>query len=94
MYQIQIGIGHNFPIGLILLSNGTLTFVKTSVVGVLYDQPGDKEAVHGIFTEEGFSLNDESFSYKVLYAYKEIPVMLRWLQQQKLIMPENVAFAM
>lgn len=93
MFQIQVGIGKSFPVSLILVSDGRLAFVKTSRVGVLFDQPESEEDVRGVFTEDSFSLSDENFSYQVLYAYKDIPAMLRWLQQQKLIMPENVAFA-
>lgn len=86
MYQAQIPIGNNFPVNLVLLSNGTLVFVRVANVGVLVDQ-APKDGVEALFTDNGFTIGNEELWYNTIYRYKEKPEMLKWLQQQNLIQP-------
>lgn len=85
MYQVQVPIC-GLPVHLILLSDGTLVFIRVAKVGVIFDMPED--GLDAILTDDGFSIAGEDFWYNTIYKYKEIPNMLTWLQQQKLIQPD------
>ena len=87
MYQVAIPIGQTFPVQLVCLQNGQVAFVKASPIGVLFDQPSDKEAVQAIFTEEHFSIDGKQYEYNHTYQYKEYTSMLKWLHQQNLVFP-------
>lgn len=88
MLQVQIPIGQ-MPINLILLSDGTVVFIKVATFGVIFDQKLD--GVSAIFEDDHFTLAESEFYYNTIYRYKEIPEMLQWLQQQNLQEP-NVRF--
>lgn len=84
--QVQLPIG-NMPINLILLSNGTLAFVRVGDFEALFDQHGVPGGVDATFYEADFTINGETFSYNTAYEYKQFPDMLLWIQQQKLQSP-------
>ena len=87
MYQVVTQIGDKMPISLVLLSNGTVAFIKTNTVGVLFDHPEDPDGIKAAFDENSFTLGDENFNYQTAYDYKSIEVMLSWLCQQNLQQP-------
>jgi hypothetical protein len=88
--QMQIPIG-NMPVHLVLLSNGTVVFVKVAPVGVVYDTP--EIGIHAMFTDDEFRIGGEDYQYCQMYEYKNIPEMLQWLIQQRLEWPqERVVF--
>lgn len=93
IYQAQVPLG-GLPVNLMLVGNqeyGKVVFVRVAPVGVILDhQP--HTAVSAWFDDEGFTLfsweGGEDFKYNLMYDYKEIPLMLRWLQQQNLQQPQ------
>jgi hypothetical protein len=87
MYQMQIPIGQ-LPINLVLLSDGTLVFIKVANFGVIFDHK--LGGVDAIFHEDSFTINGTDYFYNTIYAYKEIPEMLQWLAQQNLQWPETI----
>lgn len=99
-YQVQIPLG-GLPINLVLIGNkleGRVAFVKVRPVGTIFDEPEEKTALHAVFNDDNFAIyvqqvggEIEPFEYDTVYDYKNIPLMLRWLQQQKLQEP-NVVF--
>lgn len=100
VFQLQIPIG-SLPINLILVGNrqqAGVVFVPVRDVGVVIE-PLEAGKVAAIFFNYGFCLGDKSgleeeFSYETIYEYKNIPLMLRWLQQQNLQEPADVVFHM
>lgn len=98
-YQAQIPLG-GLPVHLVLVGNrddGKVVFVRVAPYnGDILDMPNDLEGVAAMFGPEGFYLaeviyrggNGEYFEYNTVYDYKNIPLMLRWLQQQELQQPE------
>jgi hypothetical protein len=84
MFQVQVPIA-GLPVHLILLSDGSLVFIKVGRVGVIFDMPDT--GVQAIFDERGFSIDGVEYSYNTIYNYKMTPSMLTWLQQQNLIEP-------
>lgn len=84
LYQVQIPIG-GMPINLVLISDGTLVFIKVRPFGVLFDHP--ESGLKAIFHEDCFTIEGEEFHYDTIYQYKEIPNMLGWLKQQNLQEP-------
>ena len=101
-FQVQIPLGR-LPINLVLVGNkvsAEVVFVKVADrVLLVVDQPESKDAIGAVFSEENFAFFEEwvggaieCFEYTVVYDYKEIPLMLKWLQQQNLQEPTNVVF--
>lgn len=93
-YQLQVPIG-NLPVNLVLVGNkevGRVAFVQIRTVGVIVET-FEEGKVAATFFNDCFHLRDgeveEDFDYDTVYAYKEIPLMLRWLQQQNLQQPEG-----
>lgn len=91
MWQLQYPLA-NLPIHLVLLSDATIAWVKVAPVGRIYDQP-PSGGVAAVFDEEWFVFEkstgeNEQYEYNTRYAYKELPLMLTWLQQQNLEQPE------
>ena len=74
------------PINLLLLSNGSVAFVRVANFKTLFDQ-SEHGGVSAIFYEDSFSIGSETYQYNVAYAYKEIPDMFCWLKVQKLEEP-------
>lgn len=90
IFQCQIPIG-SLPINLVLVGNkevAGVVFVKVSSFGVIFDMHND--GIQAIFHEDCFTLGGEEFDYEVMYEYKNIPNMLKWLQQQNLQEPHVV----
>lgn len=81
MFELQCSIGV-FPVSVILLSNGTIAWIKTAPVKVILDMP--EEGIGAVFCEDYFTIGEDEFQYRTLYEYKHIPSMLAWLKQQKL----------
>lgn len=88
-YQLQVPLG-GLPVNLVLVGNkedGKVVFVVVGGPTGIYDT-GEVQA---LFEQRGFTLffeNDvQEFDYNIIYSYKEIPLMLRWLQQQNLQHP-------
>lgn len=92
MHQLPIRLG-SLPISLVLISDGSVAFVKSCNFKTICDVPEGVGEVVAIFDNEGFQLgNTSNFCYNVAYKYKEIPDMLSWLQQQNLQEPQGVFF--
>lgn len=73
------------PLNLVLISDGSLAFVKTHNFKCIVDQPEDDKKVAAMFDEEDFSIGTErQLAYNVAYRYSEIPCMLQWLLEQNL----------
>lgn len=94
-YQLQVPIG-NLPVHLVLVGNkerGRVAFVRVQPFKTVVDQ-GPAGGVDATFFQECFHLGyadlEEQFEYETVYDYKDIPLMLRWLQQQNLQQPEGV----
>ena len=87
VYQAQVAIGELLPVQLVLLSTGSLVFIRVAKVGTIVDQVPDN-GIRAIFTDEHFQIGDEEFWYNTIYQYKEIPGMLQWLKQQNMVLPE------
>lgn len=92
MFQAQIRLG-SLPVNLVLVGDrtyGEVVFVKVAPVGITMDQV-PRDEVSAWFDEDGFTFFDqhaaEDLHYDTLYDYKNIPLMLRWLQQQNLQQP-------
>ena len=101
MFQAQIPIG-NLPVQLVLVGSkgsGRVVFVRVAPFKVIFDTTEDGKFIRAAFYDDVFHIFDngggyeEVFSYNTIYDYKEIPVMLDWLQKQNLMLPTNVAFA-
>lgn len=97
IYQCQIPLG-GLPINLLLVGNkdeGKVVFVKIAPVSCIYEN-ASKDEVSAMFQDTCFQFktgdsvfdNSNVFNYNTMYDYKEIPLMLRWLQQQNLQQPE------
>lgn len=91
-YQAQIPLG-GLPVHLVLVGDNTqgrVVFVKVAPVGLIFDQR-ERSLVSAWFDESGFTLFDQhesaDYQYDTMYEYKELPLMLKWLQQQNLPQP-------
>ena len=82
------------PVNIVLLSAGTLAFVKVAELSTLFDQPSIQGDINAVFYKDDFSIDNEPYSYNTVYEYKNIPSMLKWLQQQQLLMPQVNQFFM
>jgi hypothetical protein len=96
-YQVQVPLG-TLPINLVLIGNqtyGRLVFVQVRpLIGAVFDLD-EHDNIHAAFYEDRFEFfgtadgdGDEVFEYDTIYDYKNIPLMLRWLQQQNLQQPK------
>lgn len=80
---VQIPIA-NMPVHLVCCGeDATVAFVRVSEVDTIFC----RGVVDAVFHGSGFTIDGLEFDYQIRYAYKEIPVMLAWLQAQNLIMP-------
>ena len=92
MHQLPIKLG-SLPINLVLISDGSVAFVKAGNFKTICDSGDDGKQIVAIFDESGFQLgNTDNFCYNVAYKYKEIPDMLQWLMQQNLQEPQGMFF--
>lgn len=89
--QLAIPVAR-LPISIVLISDGTLAFVRTAAFHSIIDQPTCENCPTAIFTEQGFTIGEDSFDYNVKYLYKECGMMLQWLVAQKLEMPVSNVF--
>jgi len=89
MFQVQVPIG-NLPVQLVLLSDGTLVFVRVANISCIIDQ-APEGGVGAVFYDDHFLVGNEELWYNTIYRYKDKPDMLKWLQQQTLQEP-NVVF--
>lgn len=94
LYQVQVPLG-GLPVNLVLVGNreqGKVVFVKVARIAKCIIDHAKLDEVNAAFTESTIYLHDneteEQFAYDTIYEYKEIPLMLRWLQQQKLQQPQ------
>ena len=99
-YQVQVPLG-GLPVNLVLVGNrehGEVAFVKVApFAGAVFDLTDDGQDVRAVFDTHKFALFhptdvslDEEFHYDMLYDYKNIPVMLQWLKDQKLEEPKTI----
>lgn len=86
LMQMQMALA-NMPINLVILSNGTLAFVRVTEFKALFDMASTPEGVSAEFYENMFLIDGVEYEYNSTYAYKTIPKMLKWLQAQNLINP-------
>lgn len=91
MHQMMVPLG-TMPINIVLLSEGSLAFVRTANFKGVVDQPTCENCPTAIFTEQGFTIGEETFEWNTKYLYKEYKEMLQWLIAQKLEMPVNNVF--
>ena len=84
-YQAQIALG-NLPFHLVIISDSTVAFSLHGNFKVIADNYSEGK-VRGVYDSQGFSLDGEPFMYNTKYSYKEIPTLLKWLQEQELEMP-------
>lgn len=84
MMQMQVAVA-NMPINVVLLSNETLAFVRVADFKALFDMAPSPKGVGAAFYEKMFAIDDVDYEYNTAYAYKQIPSMLAWLQQQNLV---------
>jgi hypothetical protein len=78
--QVQVQLA-GLPVCLVCdLYTQRVAFVKVSNFRTIID-----DVV--IFAPDDFMIAGEEFEYNTLYDYKDIPVMLQWLQLQNLQMP-------
>lgn len=86
-YQIKVPVGR-MPINLVLGLDESVTFIRDLAMPTIVDSP--ENGIGAVFTAKEFWLGDEniSYEYNTPYPYKDIPDMLQWLAQQKLMMPE------
>lgn len=73
------------PVNLVLLSNETLAFVRVADFKALFDMAPTPQGVSAAFYEQLFTIDEVEYDYNTAYAYKSIPKMLSWLQQQRLV---------
>lgn len=95
-YQAQINIAGT-PIGVVLVGNrtqGEIVIIKLlNIIGTFFDQPEAEDGIDAVFDDDSFGLKEKSeldyeeFAYNTRYQYKDIPKLLRWLQQQNLQQP-------
>lgn len=86
MMQLRVPI-NNLPINLVLLSDGTLAFIRDKNMKTLFCDDG---GVSATFTKNNFWLDDVMYDYDSPMDYKENEKMLKWLQAQNLEMPTFV----
>lgn len=94
MFQTQIPIG-SLPINLVLVGDktqGRVVFVKVAPVGLILENIDRGKETAAMFTEDEFCISNtdmqtDVFKYNVIYDYKNIPLMLKWLQEQNLQQP-------
>lgn len=86
-----IPISQAFPVGVYAFHDSTIQLVPLQSIlnGAVIDQ---NDGVSGVFDREGFSLQkgiDDAlnFEYNVNYPYKDMPILLEWLKQQNMMLP-------
>ena len=84
MMQMQVTVA-NMPINVVLLSNETLAFVRVADFKALFDMAPSPKGVGAAFYEQMFAIDGVDYEYNTAYTYKQIPGMLAWLQQQRLV---------
>lgn len=88
MQMLQVQIGQSFPVILCCLQDGTVAFAKVHNFSPVWDMPEDGQIgayfsplTIWVFEPQGAEIQLE---YSTTYRYKEMPLLLKWLQQQKL----------
>ena len=84
--QLQVGIA-NLPINLILISGNaepSVAFVRVADFKPIFDMPEHPNGISAEFHNDKFLIDNEEYIYNHCYAYKSIPSLLAWLQQQRL----------
>lgn len=87
MLQLQTEIGQTFPVSLVLLTDGkhgNVVFIKTAPFTAVIDLNNN-----ATFDHDGFTINEEEYSYRIQYPYKDMPVLLEWLKKQNLLWPQG-----
>lgn len=95
MQLVQVQIGQTFPVILGCFPDATVALLRPNGVPfqLVIDRPADhiQYGVWGYFDSRDFTLNQGgdqiTFQYNTTYRYKEIPLLLAWLQQQQLHSP-------
>lgn len=76
---------NTLPLNIVYVSNGTIGIVPRGNFPVIYDQP--EQGIHAIITPEKMIVGNTNVPYNVSLKYKEMPELLKWLQQQDLEKP-------
>lgn len=90
LQQVQVPLG-SLPLVMLCLSNGTVVFVPSSLIGVLWCPV--LTGVNAYLLKDHFSLYAEGtegsveFEYQRMYNYKDHPLLLQWLQELNLQNP-------
>lgn len=94
MQMIQVRFGDSMPLVLLCLSNGTIAFAKLTHFHPVIDMQEDNGLVKAEFHVDHIEFKSKSgetsqwFNYSTTYDYKQHPLMLGWLQQQNLQLPQ------
>jgi hypothetical protein len=89
IHQVQMPMGA-LPVNLILIGNasqGAVAFIRSAITKTVFDQ-GEVSAridEDGILLHTGQEMLD--INYNTIYEYKQIPLLLKWLQQQNMQEP-------
>lgn len=76
---------NNFPLSLVLVSNGQIGLVPRGAFPVIFDSP--EQGIHAIITPEKMVVGNTNVPYNTSLKYKEMPELLEWLQNQQLEQP-------
>lgn len=90
-FQVQVPIG-NLPINLVLVGNreyGQIVLIKVADFEE-FDITGEVAAKVGNSIVLKSSEGSGTFNYNTLYDYKQLPLLLKWLQQLNLREPNGI----
>jgi hypothetical protein len=73
------------PINIVFSSTGLIGFERLKNFPTVSDHP--ELGIQAIFDNEGICVGTTELQYGQLYNYREMPELLAYLQQQKLINP-------
>lgn len=91
MWQLRTELGQTFPISLVLVTDGkhgNVVFIKTAPFTAVIDLK-ENGSTYATFAQEGFTIEEEEYSYNIQYPYKDMPVLLEWLKRQNLLFPQG-----
>ena len=91
MIQLQTELGATFPVSLVLVTDGkhgNVLFIKTAPFTAVIDLKENGET-YATFAQDGFTIGEEEYSYRIQYPYKDMPVLLEWLKKQNLLFPQG-----
>lgn len=73
------------PVNIVFASNGQIGFERLQNFPAMFDHP--QAGLQAIFDNEGICVGTTELQYGQLYPYREMPELLAYLIQQKLVNP-------